>query len=183
MANTKVKPHAILFTYPLQGHLIPFVRLAIKLASNGLKITFVNTESVHHQISEARNIPIYQDIFTEARESGLDIQYTTVSDGFPLGFDRSLNHDQFMEGVLHVLSAHIDELVANLVKRDPTINCFIADTFYVWPLMIAKKYGLVNISFFTEPALILTLNYHIPLLRKNGHFACSGLFSRTLILK
>ncbi|KAL2554370.1 UDP-glycosyltransferase 86A1 [Forsythia ovata] len=167
------KPHAIMIPLPLQGHVIPFVNLAIKLASNGFKITFVNTESINYQISKARGHINGDDIFTGARKSGLDIRYSTVSDGFPLGFDRSLNHDQFFEGVLHVFSAHVDEFVGNLVQKDPTVNTLIVDTFYVWPSMIANKYNLVNISFFTQPALVFTLYYHVDLLRQNGHFASS----------
>ncbi|KAL2487371.1 UDP-glycosyltransferase 86A1 [Abeliophyllum distichum] len=177
MADTKQKPHALLFPYPLQGHVIPFVHLATKLALNGFTITFVNTESIHQQISKAAGLDLGAtgdgdaDIFSEARKSGLDIRYATITDGFPLGFDRSLHHDQFFEGILHVFPAYVDDFVGNLVRSDPTINCFIADTFFVWTSMIANKYNLVNISFFTEPALVLTLYYHIDLLRQNGHFA------------
>ncbi|KAL2487388.1 UDP-glycosyltransferase 86A1 [Abeliophyllum distichum] len=177
MADTKQKPHALLFPYPLQGHVIPFVHLATKLALNGFTITFVNTESIHQQISKAAGLDLGAtgdgdaDIFSEARKSGLDIRYATITDGFPLGFDRSLHHDQFFEGILHVFPAYVDDFVGYLVRSDPTINCFIADTFFVWTSMIASKYNLVNISFFTEPALVLTLYYHIDLLRQNGHFA------------
>ncbi|KAL0316219.1 UNVERIFIED_CONTAM: UDP-glycosyltransferase 86A1 [Sesamum radiatum] len=169
----KQKPHAIMFPYPLQGHVIPFTNLAIKLASNGFTITFINTESIHHQISKANGRPVDQDLFSEARKSGLDIRYATVSDGFPVGFDRSLNHDEFFEGILHDFWAHVDEIVGSLVREDGTINSIIVDTFYVWGSVIADKYDLVNISFFTEPALVFTLYYHVDLLRKNAHFASS----------
>ncbi|CAK9155266.1 unnamed protein product [Ilex paraguariensis] len=170
MENSHKKPHAIMMPYPLQGHVIPFIHLATKLASQGFTITFVNTESIHHQIAKAQSNTIEDDIFAGARKTGLDIRYTTVSDGFPVGFDRSLNHDQFMEGVLHVFSAHVDELVGEIVRSDPPVTCMIADTFYVWPSTVAKKYNLLNVSFWTEPALVLTLYYHLDLLRKNGHF-------------
>ena len=165
--------HAIMIPYPLQGHVIPFVHLAMKLATKGFTITFVNTQSIHHQItkSQPNSTTSNDDIFTEARKSGLDVRYTVVSDGFPLGFDRSLNHDQFFEGVLHVMSAHIDELVGKTIKTDPPPTCLIADTFYVWSSMISNKYNLVNVSFWTEPALVFTLYYHVDLLRNNGHFA------------
>lgn len=169
--NNPPNPHAILIPYPLQGHVIPFVHLAIKLASNGFTITFVNTQSVHHQISQAQPHNSPEDIFAGARNSGLDIRYATVSDGFPVGFDRSLNHDQFMEGILHVYSAHVDELVGSIVHSDPPATCLIADTFYVWPSKISIKYNLVNVSFWTEPALVLSLYYHMHLLRSHGHFA------------
>ncbi|KAB1223674.1 UDP-glycosyltransferase 86A1 [Morella rubra] len=36
---------------------------------------------------------------------------------------------------------------------------------------MAKKYNLVCVSFWTEPALVLTLYYHLDLLVKNCHFA------------
>ncbi|KAL2250650.1 UDP-glycosyltransferase 86A1-like [Sesamum indicum] len=170
MAGTPRKPHAIMIPYPYQGHINPFVSLAMKLAAQGFTITFVNTQSVHCRISRAQKWIDGSDIFAGARDSGLDIRYATVSDGFPLGFDRSLNHDQFVEGLIHVFSAHVDELVANLADSDPPVTCLIADTFYVWASAIAEKHNLVSVSFWTEPALVLSLYYHLDLLKENGHF-------------
>ncbi|XP_027071349.1 UDP-glycosyltransferase 86A1-like [Coffea arabica] len=175
MGEIQPKPHALLLPYPLQGHVIPFIHLATKLASNGFIITFVITESIHHQITRSKNQTNHYkeggiNIFAEARKSGLDIRYATVSDGFPLGFDRSLNHDQFFEGIVHVFSAHVDEIVGKLVQSDPPVNCLVIDTFYVFASPIARKYNLVNISFWTEPALVFTLYYHMDLLRINGHY-------------
>ncbi|KAK6942780.1 hypothetical protein RJ641_028157, partial [Dillenia turbinata] len=170
MTNQHQKIHAMMIPYPFQGHVIPFVHLAMKLASRGLTITFINTHSVHHQISQAKTGNPIDDIFVEARKSGFDIRYMTVHDGLPLGFDRSLNHDQYMECILHVFSAHVDKLVGSIARSDPPINCLISDTFYVWSSMIAHKYNLVNVSFWTEPVLVLTLYYHLGLLREKGHF-------------
>ncbi|KAJ4839267.1 hypothetical protein Tsubulata_005979 [Turnera subulata] len=179
MDNHSQNPHILMIPYPFQGHVIPFVHLATKLASKGFTITFVNTESIHHKITKSQLSssgvlpagPNKHDIFAEARKAGLDIRYATVSDGFPLTFDRSLNHDQFMEGMLHEFSAHVDDLVGKLVKTNRPITCLISDTFYVWSSMIANKYNLVYVSFWTEPALVFTLYYHMDLLKTNGHFA------------
>ncbi|CAN8247202.1 unnamed protein product [Cochlearia groenlandica] len=156
--------HALLIPYPFQGHVNPFVHLAIKLASQGITVTFVNTHYNHHQINSG-------DIFAGVRsESGLDIRYATVSDGLPLGFDRSLNHDQYQSALLHVFSAHVEELVAKLVGGGEGVNVMIADTFFVWPSVVAKKFGLVCVSFWTEAALVFSLYYHMDLLRIHGHF-------------
>ncbi|CAB4313012.1 unnamed protein product [Prunus armeniaca] len=177
------RPHAIFIAYPLQGHVIPSVHLAIKLASRGFKITFINTHSIHHQTSKAQP-DSSSDPFAYVRESSrLDIDYATVSDGLPLEFDRSLNHDQFMASLLHVFSAHAEEVVGKVVKSsaDTTpVTCIIADTFFVWPSKIAKKFGLLYVSFWTEPALVFTLYYHLDLLRKNGHFACQDVREDTI---
>ncbi|KAK1283332.1 UDP-glycosyltransferase 86A2 [Acorus calamus] len=162
------RPHAILVAYPLQGHVIPSVHLALKLASRGLSITFVNTLSVHHQTLRAHSPTTTdeEDVFACARRSGLDIRYEVVSDGLPLGFDRSLNHDQFMNALLHVLSAHVEELARGVEG----VDCLIADTFFVWPATLARRLGIAYVSFWTEPALVFTLYYHLDLLRRNGHF-------------
>ncbi|KAK3022864.1 hypothetical protein RJ639_046051 [Escallonia herrerae] len=174
MGEKHQRPHAILVAYPLQGHVIPSVHLAIKLASRGFTITFINTHSIHHQTSKARpHGEDGDDTFASVRKSGLDIRYTTISDGLPLGFDRSLNHDQFMAGLLNVFSAHVEEEVEKIVKLGgPPVNCLIADTFFVWPSKVAKKFGLLYVSFWTEPALVFSLYYHLDLLRLNGHFGC-----------
>ncbi|CAN4096168.1 unnamed protein product [Withania somnifera] len=82
------------------------------------------------------------------------------------------NHNQFIEGFFHVFSAHVDDLVGKLVNSNPPVSCLIADTFFVWPSEIAKKYNLVNISLWTEPALAFTCYYHMDLLKINGHFGC-----------
>ncbi|KAK9938150.1 hypothetical protein M0R45_014905 [Rubus argutus] len=172
------KPHAIMVPLPLQGHVNPFTHLALKLASNGFTITFVNTHYIHHQITKSQsnnNTKQEQDqdhIFAAAREAGLDIRYRTVSDAFPLSFNRFHNLDQFLEGTIHVFPAHVDELVGDLVQSDPSINCLIADTFHTWPTMIANKHNLINISFWTEPALVLNIYYHLDLLIRHGHFGC-----------
>lgn len=175
--NQYPKPHALLFAYPLQGHVIPTVHLALKLATNGFTVTFVNTKSIHLQISKSHYLNGEKDdIFAGVRKSGLDIRYFKISDGFPLEFDRSLNHDQFWDGFHHNFPAYVDELVGNIIHSNPPVTCLIADTFFVWTSMLARKYNLVNISFWTEPALVLTLYYHLDLLIKNGHFASHGMY-------
>ncbi|KAH7863246.1 hypothetical protein Vadar_015259 [Vaccinium darrowii] len=171
MEETHQKPHAIFVPYPLQGHVNPSVHLAIKLASKGFTVTFINTHSIHHQITAASAA---SDIFAAIRESGLDIRYATVSDGLPVEFDRSLNHDQFMAALLHVFSAHVEAAVEGIIQSGttPEPSCLIADSFFVFPSKVAKKFGLKYVSYWTEPALVFTLYYHIGLLRLNGHFGC-----------
>lgn len=168
------KSHALVITYPLQGHIIPSVHLATKLASNGFTVTFVNTESIHHQTSKAQNNNNNNNIFAGVRNSGLDINYEIISDGLPISFDRSLNHDQFMASLLHVISAHVEELVKKLMSSDDPVTCIIADTFFVWPSTISKKFGIPYISFWTEPALVFSLYYHMHLLRLHGHLGSCG---------
>ncbi|XP_038902249.1 UDP-glycosyltransferase 86A2-like [Benincasa hispida] len=88
--------------------------------------------------------------------------------------------DQFMGSLLHVFSAHAEEELEKIVRTasdggGPAVSCLIADTFFVWPSKVAKKFDLLYVSFWTEPALVFTLYYHLNLLRKNRHFACQDI--------
>ncbi|KAK4419228.1 UDP-glycosyltransferase 86A1 [Sesamum alatum] len=174
-----MKPHAIMISVPFQGHANPFIHLAIKLASKGFTITFVHTEDAHHRISKShQNLNSTSgsnefDIFSEARDSGLDIRYTTISDGFPLEFDRVKNVNEYWESILRDYPSRVDEFVGNLIESsDPSLLPFlVADPLYPWPATIAKKYNLVNVSFWTGPAVVLAINYYyFDLLRATGRF-------------
>ncbi|KAF0898787.1 hypothetical protein E2562_011866 [Oryza meyeriana var. granulata] len=180
------KPHAVVVAYPLQGHVIPVVHLALRLAARGFAVTFVSTESVHDQTARALGVddPAGYDVFASARaeaaggkgsddgEVAMDVRYELVSDGLPVGFDRSLNHDDFMGSLLHALAAHVEELLRRVVV-DAARTFLVADTFFVWPATLAKKLGIPYVSFWTEPALIFNLYYHMSLLAEHGHFRCN----------
>ncbi|GFP85200.1 UDP-glycosyltransferase 86a1 [Phtheirospermum japonicum] len=168
------KPHAIMFPFPYQGHLTPMINLSIRLASKGITITFVNTEFIHHSISKA-SAADNVDFFGQ---EGLDIRYTTISDGFPVEFDRDLNYDLFWETMFRDFPTRVDEIVARTIgaasdDQERFSFFLIADTFFSWPATIAKKYKLVSVSLWTEPAIVFSINYHMDLLKHNGHFPCS----------
>ncbi|XP_010907028.1 UDP-glycosyltransferase 86A1 [Elaeis guineensis] len=172
MVDPDRKPHAVLIPMPFQGHIFPAVQLAIKLASKGFTITFVNTEATNYQISQAHHSPINHDIFSDARASGLDIRYELISDGLPTSYDRSRNDEQLWYAYLYLFSTHVEALMQKLLLTSPPVTCLIADTFFVWPSTMAKKLGLTYVSFWTEPATVFTLFYHMDLLIAHGHHAC-----------
>ncbi|XP_010686252.2 UDP-glycosyltransferase 86A1 [Beta vulgaris subsp. vulgaris] len=184
-SNSK-KVHAILVGLPLQGHVIPFVQLAIKLASKGFSITFINTKHIHHQItsSNASAFDGGEDIFVEARRgsTGLDIEYMTITDGLPLEFDRSLNHDQWVGANIYCLQAHLEVAVCKIVTSRPSIRCcLVADSYFVWASKLASKFGLVHVSFWTEPAVVLDIYFHRHLLKENGHIGLGSSARKDII--
>ncbi|KAL3642606.1 hypothetical protein CASFOL_013421 [Castilleja foliolosa] len=112
------KGHAIMISLPYQGHINPFTSLALKLASKGFTVTFVHLESVHRKLSKAHHSTSNGesvDFFSEARESGLDIRYTTISDALPLEFDR---------------------FVGKMIQAEPFTTFLVTDTIYAWPATV-----------------------------------------------
>ncbi|KAH6802662.1 hypothetical protein C2S51_034108 [Perilla frutescens var. frutescens] len=164
------KLHAIMICLPYQGHLNPFVNLALKLASKGFTITFVHLEFLHRKLCDAHK-NTHVDFFSTARESGLDIRFTTISDPFPLEFDRDLNFYKYWEIMIRDFPPLVDDFVGKIIHSHPDLLHFlVADTIYNWPLAIAQKYKLVNVSLWTQSALVFSLAYHWDLLQQNGHF-------------
>ncbi|KAK6147045.1 hypothetical protein DH2020_017957 [Rehmannia glutinosa] len=171
----QTKGHAIMISVPYQGHINPFTNLALKLASKGFTITFAHLEFVHQKLSKAHHSSngTEVDLFSEARESGLDIRYTTISDGFPLEYDRDLNFEEYWEIILRDFAGLVDEFIGKTIQSEPFIVPFlVTDTVYAWPGTIAEKYKFVNVSLWTEPALVFALAYHWDLLSEKGHFPC-----------
>lgn len=163
------KPHGIVFPYPYQGHITPTVNLALNLASKGFRITYIQLELIHHTVAS--------DLFAEeARKTGLDIRYLTISDGFSLEFDRDVNFNEYWETMILDFPNRIDELVGTIISESSDDTFFlVADSMYTWPATIAMKHNLVNVAFSTESALVFAICYHLDLLRENGHLPYKGM--------
>ncbi|CAI9104997.1 OLC1v1003814C1 [Oldenlandia corymbosa var. corymbosa] len=166
------KPHVILLSLPLLGHVTPLVHLALKLASKGFTISFIASLSIHHQITATAKTNRTEDIFSAFQDLGLDIHLTTVSDGLPPDFDRSNNGEQFAVAIMRVFPTHVEEAVKEIIDSGPPVSCLVADTFLSWAQSLAKKHELLYASFWTEAATVFTLYYHMDLLSSNGHIDC-----------
>ncbi|KAK9669215.1 hypothetical protein RND81_13G116300 [Saponaria officinalis] len=169
--NNHNNNHAIMFPLHLQGHINPFTQLSHNLASKGFTITFLTFEHIHQVISQASKCPSN----TPTLNSELDIRYRVVSDGLPINYDRKGNLMEYLEWYLNGgLYDHLEKNVISeiVLKSNPKVNVLIIDTFYPWASKIAKKFGLKCASFWTEPAIVFNLYYHVHLLRRFGHFDC-----------
>ncbi|KAH9316956.1 hypothetical protein KI387_018725, partial [Taxus chinensis] len=170
--NGNTSLHAVVFMFPLQGHIIPTFHLAKKLAAKGVVVTLVCTEDCYARITKAYD---GRDPFADnAKRLGLDIRCALVSDGLPLDFDRSLNAYECVSSVMYNMPSHVEEFMRDLQAKEPPISCIIADTYYVWPDRIAKKFGIPFVSFWTESVMVFAIYYNWDLLIKNGHYPFTG---------
>ncbi|KAL2935228.1 UDP-glycosyltransferase 86A1 [Bienertia sinuspersici] len=175
--NNTHKHHAIVLALPLQGHINPAINLSLKLASSkNFTITFLTFEFLHQQITQAQPTDDSDDIFSRARQGpdALDIRYWAIPDGLPLDFDRTTRLDEFLGWYLYGgMLDHIEKGVEKILfDSKPKVNVLIIDTFYPWASKIAKKFGLRFASFWTEPALVFNLYYHVHLLKHHAHLGC-----------
>lgn len=86
------KAHVVAVPYPAQGHVIPMMELAQYLANNGIRVTFINTESNHDRVLKA--LPQTENLHEL-------INLVSVSDGLEswedrMDFAKSLTHHRVM---------------------------------------------------------------------------------------
>lgn len=176
--RSSLKPHAIMVAFPFQGHITPYVNLAMKLASKGIIVTFVHLEFIHHKLAQSHDgtstsTSSKADIFTKARQSGLDLRYRTIGDGFPVEFNRD---DDYWESMFLNFEGRVDGLVGGIIRSDPQLATFlVTDTLFTWQAAIASKYNLLHVSFWTESTLVFSLGYNLHFVQHHGHFLCKGM--------
>ncbi|KAL6573589.1 hypothetical protein OROHE_002048 [Orobanche hederae] len=171
------KLHAIMIAIPYQGHMNPFVYLALKLASRGITVTFVHLEAAHRRLAKAHHGADSADFdpLVEPRAAGLDIRYATITDGLdPIAYDRDLNFEYW--AMLNAeFTTQVDEFVGNTILAEPDlVHLMVTDTAFVWPAEVCEKHNIINVSYWTQPALVFALNYHFDLLKDHGHYMYSG---------
>nr|ADE76226.1 unknown [Picea sitchensis]ADE76673.1 unknown [Picea sitchensis] len=151
--------HAIIVPMPGQGHINPAMQLAKKLASKGIAITFVLTQSWHNIITHAHS-SAGVNAFAHARNLGLDIRLVAIPDCLPGEFERWNKLHEFFQS-LDNMESHVEELIKNLNQSNPTpVSCIVADTMLGWAVPLAKKLRLLSVSFWTQNVSVFSITYH-----------------------
>ncbi|KAL6507896.1 hypothetical protein OROGR_024091 [Orobanche gracilis] len=99
----------------------------------------------------------------------------TISDGFPMEFDRDLNFPEYWNFLVREFRDRVDEFVGTMIRSDPnSVHFLVAEPLCAWRATVAEKYNIVNVSFSTEAASAFSLAYHWDVLREKGHLPCKG---------
>ncbi|GLJ20497.1 hypothetical protein SUGI_0373060 [Cryptomeria japonica] len=146
--------HVMVVPYPGQGLLNPMMQLARRLASNGITVSFVVTESWHKIISGAEG-----DAFTSARKQGLPLSPAIIPDCVAPESERSANLMAFFLSLAN-MEAHVSQLITKLARSENPPVCMVADTFLRWAVPLAKKHALKSVSLWTESVTRFSIFYH-----------------------
>ncbi|EOY22031.1 UDP-Glycosyltransferase superfamily protein, putative [Theobroma cacao] len=154
------KPHVLAIPFPAQGHVAPFMKLALQIAANGVKITFVNSESVHERIMAS----VSADIEEQSLISLVSIPDALESRGAQRNAVNFTKRAQKgMPGSLKNLIEKINQ--SNINEQ---ITCVLADTTAVWALEVAKEMGIGRIAVQVAGPAVLALSLQIPQLLGAG---------------
>lgn len=128
------------FAYPKQGHMCPMIQFAKRLASKGLRITFLTTFSATQSL-EINLPPSYQ----------IDVRFISDVRTEPI---QSLKdeHDSFEAVVSKSFGDFIDGALRNSETDSP--NFVVFDSVMPWAMDVARERGIESAPFFTESCAV-----------------------------
>lgn len=130
----------MVFPLPVQGHLTPMMHFSLKLAAQGILVTFVTTQyRLAHMLQAAEEECLQLTENEGVRLVGLD-------DGLPEENPRSPTGMDFIHSVDN-LGGQLELLLGGL---SPPLTCLVSDSFLPWTQPLALKWGFPRVLFWTQ---------------------------------
>nr|CAE48292.1 glucosyltransferase 3 [Crocus sativus] len=143
------KGHVMVFCYPIQGHITPFVQFAKRLGNKGIVTTFIVADNHcdegftcnHFNLTAMASYPLDDGMFE--------------SDGFKVNFLEMIN--KFDSGANDEVTRMLDEYKIAIDPAKGLIHspflCFLSD--------IARNFQIYAVAMFTQPWLGVAGYYHL----------------------
>ncbi|CAI9109828.1 OLC1v1009734C1 [Oldenlandia corymbosa var. corymbosa] len=157
-------PHVLIVPFPAQGHVIPLMELAQRIAKHGIRVTFVNTEITHKRILSSLADP--EDLVA------LDdrICLVAIPDGLESDEERKIP-GKLSEAIYRVMPGKLEELIKTMnasSTEEDRVTCLIADQSLGWAQELASNLGIRRVAFLPAAAATLVLGFNIPRLIEDG---------------
>ncbi|MCO5580863.1 hypothetical protein L7F22_034735 [Adiantum nelumboides] len=168
-----VQQHALVFPFPLQGHIAPLLQLSQHLAASyGFLITFINTEVNH--ASSLRALSKLQ--LAASADACARINMLALSDGLPFDAERKpSNLSKLVHSMLQHMTPLLECVISERSQTSSPVTCVIADLFLPWMHDLAKHTGIpAFIGFHASSIAQFSSLFHIPLLVSMGQLNLDG---------
>ncbi|KAI6675642.1 hypothetical protein NL676_003548 [Syzygium grande] len=155
--------HVLVIPYPGQGHVTPLLKLSHCTADYGVKVTLVNTKSIHAPVMAAN---------PGLDEGSNQIKFVAIPDGLETDKERK-DSTKWLESMSRVMPGHLQELIEKVKEQsngneDEQISFTIVDLAAGWALEVAERMGIERAGFWAASVSTLALNLHIPKLIEAG---------------
>lgn len=166
------KPHVLAVAIPAQGHLKPLMSLCRLIAKHGVKVTFVNAQSIHDKILSAARASPRGEV---PEDDGIVL--TSVPDG--LSPDDDPNDPYvLLETLARTMPHTLPDLIGRINGSNPNerISCVIVDLSFGWVLDIAERMGAEPVGFSPPSVATFAVLRHVPNLVQQGCLDINGTF-------
>ncbi|GAA0147046.1 glycosyltransferase [Lithospermum erythrorhizon] len=161
MANKQA--HIVMVPLPAQGHAKPLLKLAYKVASHGIKVTFVDTGSLHKKPVVTKPHKLHQQ--------HTNVGFVSVSVGLEVFGDQSKEETKMAK---RAQAENVMDAIKNM-KDYSEISCVVADATMGWILSeVAEMLSIQTVSFFPLSIGSSALVCHIEKLTEAGTIDTNG---------
>ncbi|KAJ1376140.1 UDP-glucuronosyl/UDP-glucosyltransferase [Sesbania bispinosa] len=164
-------PTVLVLPYPAQGHVNPLMTFSKKLADNGCKVFFVNTDYNHKRVVGSSSTTTTTSTGEQeggGKETNVNIKMVSIPDGLRPEDDRN-DFEKLSVSMLNTMPAMLEKLIEDIhSKGQNRINCIIADMSMGWALDVAKKLGINGVLFWLASAALFAVLHNVPKLIDDG---------------
>ncbi|KAM7500072.1 hypothetical protein LguiA_024486 [Lonicera macranthoides] len=167
MNSVMPKPHAVCIPLPAPSHIKAMLKLARLLHSQGIHITFVNTEYNHNRLLKSGG--------PNSLDGSTDFRFMTIPDGLPpLDVDAAQDVAAVCESIPKNFLAPFVSLIEKLnsnrgsLEMNPLVTYVVSDGFMTFTIDAAERLGIPILLFWTIPACAFLGIYQVPALIKKG---------------
>ncbi|CAN6169548.1 unnamed protein product [Urochloa humidicola] len=153
------RPHFLVLTYPLQGHIAPALRLARRLlaVAPDVLVTFSTTEAAHRRLFPST--PPEED--GHGPDNGR-LEFLPFSDGTEAGYtggDDAAEFSAYMASFHAAGPRSVGELLDALAARGHPVSRVIYTLMLPWAAGVARGRGVPSVLYWIQPAVVLAV-YH-----------------------
>ncbi|KAL8095326.1 UDP-glycosyltransferase 92A1-like [Apium graveolens] len=142
MAETN--QNIVMFPFMAQGHIIPFLTLALKIEKMGYKVTFVNTPLNIKNLK--KSLPPSSTIRL------VEIPFDSSKHGLPPGLENTdavTTYDLMLDLFEASLSLkpYFRNILNDLITGGASLLCVITDMFFAWTADVTHEFGVFHAVF------------------------------------
>ncbi|XP_065849021.1 UDP-glycosyltransferase 83A1-like [Euphorbia lathyris] len=166
------KPHLMLIPFAAQGHVAPMMKLAYNLVHHGIKVTFVNTLSMHEKIMSALPQKLEE---VQSLLSLVSIPELLESD------TPGKDMDEAAENASRFLQTQLQNLIQNIDDDGREVTHVIADVSIGWALKVANQMGIKAVGFIPYGLGNFVFILHVSKLMETGIIDANGVIKEDSI--
>uniref|UniRef100_A0A7N2MTU4 Glycosyltransferase n=1 Tax=Quercus lobata TaxID=97700 RepID=A0A7N2MTU4_QUELO len=136
--------HILVLTFAVQGHINPMLQFSKRLASKGLRVTFVTTTAIGNSMPALPSHSINVEIISDGSGEAVD--------------------SESIDAALERYKLHVSQSLPKLIEKHNSSKYppkfMVYDSGMPWALEIARQFGIDAAPFFTQSCVINAIYYH-----------------------